>query len=298
MKPSDCAPNSPPLTIVLHIPKTAGTSLREEFRTNLKPEEWAFLNVPFEVETDLGHQDTTEAQKKWVAQTLAQRRGDPLHYLFGHWAYFGVDELLPDAGEPRYITFLREPVERVISMYFFSRREPNSLSHREIHDNNWSLEDWFQNSQNVRRFNGQLRHLLLGSDATLMARRDLERADLEEGLRRLQAMWFVGLTEKFNDDALFLRSYLGFRPRPQADAANRGTNKKPVDGRVKAQIAAANRFDLELYAAAQRLHQTFFQTHAELWAQFQQKDARHQRVERLRRPLRPLKRALQRWLPS
>lgn len=87
--------------VFLHIAKTAGTSIVQFFRDRLPPETLCshgdFLAFP---------EDEFEFQK-----TLRQYQ-----FVSGHFGYSDVMPLLPNAYS---FTFLRDPIDRVLSLYKF-----------------------------------------------------------------------------------------------------------------------------------------------------------------------------------
>lgn len=288
--------SSTPLTVVLHIPKTAGQTLGRQFAAHLQPAEWAALYPPAPPGTVAVDDEIGDELRAWVAEHLADKNTEHLRVLFGHWAYWGVHQLLPNASEARFATFFREPVDRVISLYFYSMRKTDSFLWREVTENNWTIEQWWEKSRNIRRLNGQLRHLLL-DDPTIRSRA-LTQADLDEGLRRVEQMWFVGLTETFESDASFLRGELGFAPHAPGAAINVGTNREPVSESLRQKMAQELAFDYEIYRAAQKRHARLREQNAEKWANYEARDAaaarKRQRQEKVLRPLRSLKKKLRR----
>lgn len=86
----------------LHIPKTAGTSLRKMLRDNYH------IQDVFNGNTMLDYEGKT--------------KNDLQDYklFLGHLFYFRALQILPD--DVTYITLLRNPIDRVISLYYFWRR--------------------------------------------------------------------------------------------------------------------------------------------------------------------------------
>lgn len=99
----------------MHVPKTAGTSLR------LLLAEKVYAGRLREIYLDYGY---------WNVPALRAQvgRGD---VLYGHFSY-GFHALLGDPA-PRYVTVLRHPVERVVSLYWHHHRLPQAPLHAAIH---------------------------------------------------------------------------------------------------------------------------------------------------------------------
>src|SRR4051812_43944986 len=91
---------TPDRYVLLHIPKTAGTSLIAELRRLLGPERVSptFLASYF-TEDD-------------------QRRYEPFDIICGHISQADVDRFFPDR---KILTVLREPIERCLSWYHMAR---------------------------------------------------------------------------------------------------------------------------------------------------------------------------------
>ena len=99
------------LYIFLHINKCAGTTLREHIRNNLKDDEFLLLYK---------HEKPIFKKKigKYI-KSLTKEKKDKIKIIFGHRVYYSLHKLFPDR-EVRYITFLRNPVDRTISHYNFT----------------------------------------------------------------------------------------------------------------------------------------------------------------------------------
>lgn len=111
-------PHDAPLLVVYHIQKTAGTSLRRVVRANLPP-------VEVEIERDLQKLRYKPGELlRWHSEwygSLPRERRDRLACVMSHSAGF----LLPALDRPaEALTIVREPVDRVLSFYFYKRRRP------------------------------------------------------------------------------------------------------------------------------------------------------------------------------
>jgi hypothetical protein len=265
------------LYIVMHIPKTAGTTLETNFQRNFRGSAWLPLK-----RGSLGVVKG-EQVNELITRYIAQRATKQTRCVFGHGVYYGIHKSLGLDVEPRYITFLRDPVERCISMYSWYKNTAVKDWGKEIQEGNWSIEKWFEKSKNPMRYNGQLQHLLLDSyyeafikyncqsphhlmdfedyeDATRVP--ELTREHLEEGKRRLRQCWHVGLTESFDEDANYLYGKLNFwRFNPQS-VVNAASREKDISSAARSLIAEGNALDIELYEYAKELREEFINKNA------------------------------------
>ena len=123
--------------VFMHLPKTGGTSLRSALCAAYASEETALIYGSSGL-------DGAMSRAEFVALPEEIRHGKRL--VMGHFP-FGVHR---DIGRPsRYVTILRDPVERVISLYYHFRNIPGirfgSKGHRErlrMRLTRVSLEDW------------------------------------------------------------------------------------------------------------------------------------------------------------
>ncbi len=219
--------------IFIHIPKTAGATFVSIARRQIPPA--AVLDLPGSL---------AEARAALAQCPEAARHG--LRFLHGH-VPFGLHTSLP--GASRYVTFLRHPVERMVSAYYYAIRRPEWRAYHDIHRRRLSLEAFVDSDVAADLNNGQTR-FLAGSDAPVTG-----RAALEQGLHTLHAeVAFVGLTERFDESLLLCRRLLGWR-RPFYRRHNLNRHRPAlaaVPHRAVAVIERRNALDLELYAAAQR----------------------------------------------
>lgn len=92
--------------IFMHIPKTAGTSLRNMLLSSFGTNKLIIADVPdpFDYEGTL----------RYVSSKI--KKFPEAHAIIGHFMY-GIHEAIP-TDKYKYITFLRDPVERILSEYF------------------------------------------------------------------------------------------------------------------------------------------------------------------------------------
>jgi hypothetical protein len=245
------------LFIALHIYKTAGQTLGSNFRKNFRTGEWLPMYAgPIGLDKTVG-----TANPGWdgeqVRDYVAKYATSKTKCISGHMAYFGIHNLVDSDREPLYIVFLRDPVERVASLYYYLKNKSTKTTnywYREIAEENWSIEEWLENSKALWITNGQLRQLLLDSYDEVLTEPNLRREHLEEGKRRLQQFWFVGLTETFHEDSHYVYGKLGFWRFHSETMVNITPGKKKVSSRTRDLIAERNTLDIELYQFAKELH--------------------------------------------
>jgi Galactose-3-O-sulfotransferase len=181
----------------------------------------------------------------------SQRAG--YKFIKGH-LYFGFHQFVP--GESTYVTFLREPISRVLSFYSYARSRPDHYLYRLITEERLGLEAFLKREATVELFNLQTR--MIAGDGN-NPNGSVDRSMLERAKENLRTHFcFVGLTEEFDASLLLLSRIFGWR-LPLFVKRN-VSSKKSLPSAIDAQTAAllheANALDLELYEFAQELLQS------------------------------------------
>jgi hypothetical protein len=228
-----------PIAIFIHIPKTAGTTLHGLIWRHYPPE--------------------TVYTVDWVAHslndlaTLDAGRKSQIRIVTGH-IDFGVHDLLP--GSYTYFTILREPIDLVISYYYYICRAFDHPHHRLATQPGMTLEKFMDSKIDSSLYNIQTR-MLAGKHAVLPPG-ECSSELLDTAKRNLRDHFsVVGLTEEFDQTLLLLRRE--FHWRNLLYAKMNVTHRRPVrddlSPSVRAAITAANEFDFELYDYARSLFQ-------------------------------------------
>jgi hypothetical protein len=228
-----------PKIIFLHLHKTAGMSLRGLFVKNYR--DGGQFNT--------GLMDVDAAD--WAACRDRVRCLDPetmaaCRVFKGHMP-FGLHELLPEPS--RYITFLRDPVRRVLSHYRMVVRKKQLPAGHQIDP---SRADWNLGAVPAlaRSFdNGQVR-MLAGADLRLPFGACTEE-HLQLATRNLDTHFeFVGLTERFDLSLMLLRRLCGWKWRFYVPDNVAPPDEVSIAPEITGQARALNRFDEELYRQA------------------------------------------------
>lgn len=220
------------LWILLHIPKTAGTSLTEELSNYMAP----YRNIFVDYE-DL---DTPFVQRlsDSVDRFIADLRHKDYRSCSGHLTYDLVARIQLARPEARVVTFLRNPVDRVISDYRYqcSAMHPGSEAFREAFPR---IETYVDSkvSQN------KMAHMIWGSDAFPTTEELIAHAGRQ--------FTFIGLVEMYSLSFSCMLEAMG-HPGVQPQAHARKTpdtaeTKVAVTPELRDHIASQNLLDQALY---------------------------------------------------
>jgi hypothetical protein len=254
-----------PLYLFLHQYKTAGTTLWRHLSPNFPAGLQLFLSgerIGLDITKRDGHPAVPGFIRDRVDEYVVHNSSAGTRLMMGHFVYPGIHTLVPGSHDPRYFTFLRHPVERVVSLYWFLKYASDSYWHHELVEANWSIEEWFERTRALWAHNGQMRHLLVGTHERACLERELDPRLLSDAMRTLDEFWFVGLTETFDRDCGFLLGRLGATRFAKKNAIRVNRRKEAVTREAYARIAAANALDMELYEYARRRRLAFVRRRA------------------------------------
>lgn len=228
--------------IFLHIQKTGGITLQRLLRRKLG---LSLKTRAIKLFTERHSADTVEQQ---LQQKKLQDR-----YVVGHFCY-GIHQYLPQPFT--YMTFLREPVARIISLYDYSRTNPTAYYHD--HALNKSLEEFALETQLMELDNGQTRFLAGDLNDYFINRTSIGQCNstlLETAKRNIDSHFsFIGLTEYFDQSILLLQQMMGWNSCLYLRRNSSHINDKAiVSDQLKHQIAERNWLDVQLYEYAKNL---------------------------------------------
>lgn len=223
-----------PILVSAHLPKTAGTSfaaaLQSHFGERYRGD---YADLPMQI---------SPPRRKWKALSAGARmRAESTNgvaCVHGH--FLPLKYRIGLRGrEARFVTWLRDPVERVISHYHYWLRDydgddPTQPLRNRVLREGWSLQRFCLGPE----LRNLYRQYLWGFPA--------ERFD------------FIGITERYDDDlALFGQRYLGGDAVVARALANpqRDDQPYPIDPALRARIARHHDADVRLYAWAKARNQ-------------------------------------------
>ncbi len=215
------------MLISLHLPKTAGTSFRQSLVQHYGDallEDYADRPLNRSPAARRG-----AALRAAIANRFSARRYPGVQCIHGHFLPLKYRTLRRD-GQPRFVTWLRDPLERLASHYHYWMREYDAQQagalHRRVVEEQWSLERFCLSPQLRNCYS----EFLWGFDPTRFA--------------------FIGITEHYQEDmARFSRDILGAPLQAQSTNVNPAAPRQSYfeDGELRERVAQYHARDVVLY---------------------------------------------------
>jgi hypothetical protein len=218
-----------PFVIFLHIPKACGTTLTKLFGRWCEPRE--IFNA-----SDVPHDEACATLRR-----LSVQRPPGVRVILGH-APFGLHEALD--GPARYVTVLRDPIERIISHFDYAARTPQHPQHAEIKRGKIDLLELARRTSNLQtRFLGG-------------RNRDVPDAvTLSRAKERLAGHFAVaGTVERFDEAVVMLHRAFGRRLWPFAseNVRPRRSATESLSTEELHELRALHELDTDLYEFVRR----------------------------------------------
>jgi hypothetical protein len=222
------------LCVFVHVPKTAGTSLRGEVAKLLQPD----VNIAVDY-TDTArsfHDRMDEAVENFISEA----NSSVIRFASGHILGRHVVRIRGGFPKARLVTFLRDPVHRVISDYRY-QRSPRHPVHDEFIAKVPDLDAYLELRPERNKMAQHLvpPDILLGGDA----------AECVDYVMRSYA--FVGVQEMYPISFRALTTLLGSPswPKLRENVNSENEAERQVATEVAERIRAANPLDVALYDA-------------------------------------------------
>lgn len=169
--------------VFLHIPKTAGTTFETILTKNFRED-----YVPLYASTC--HDYFNEAEIEAIATLFTEAKCVSSHDLAGPLPK-------PTRVDVQFkpLTFLREPVDRILSFYHYVGNDPR-------HFGSLPFEEYFRKTKerDLERSNGAFSHVA-NAQAYVLDR----NLDEQEILRQLDDLFFIGITKRFDESLVVLK---------------------------------------------------------------------------------------------
>ena len=252
MPKGESLPQPPEILIFFHIPKTGGQTLAGVLRS-------CFRNKYFDCSMDppdtaLNFVSTARVTSRFHELSVEKQRD--IRCVAGEHVHMDVATIF---GRPcKFVTLLREPVDRVISNFYFFRKRPQMPCYHFIKD--LTLEQYLDSGIGIDQDNQQVR-MLSGcteldapwdSEGGPISTRPVERRHLEMAKRNIEERFIAAAPlEQITELVWFLRHlykwpvYRLFFPvrnvnpdRPDRDSVSTSTRKR---------LEELNHYDAKLY---------------------------------------------------
>lgn len=241
-------------TIFIHIPKCGGSTLRDIM--------YRCVGVPREQIHTISRTDDIPA---FIA--LPEEEKKKIRALIGHGRYGLHQHLL---GPSAYVTFLREPIDRCVSAYYYDKSFPQSITAR----NQLSLREYYEGNHGPWDTNIQTKKLAgVECDITPCSEEVFEQA-----MANLDGhIDFVGFVEHFDHSIIALRDVLGWSRTPYYQRINVTRKRNPVESLSQEDIELLQRlnsYDIRLYEHARKkfLEPLLSETNSRATVRFQQRN--------------------------
>lgn len=219
----------------VHIPKTAGTTLHKILVHQYRR---VFI-----------HHDH---QGPACPDLAARIRAAAPQVVIGHFSV-GLHRFLP---EIRYITCLRHPMSRIVSLYHHARNTPGHYLHAAIVDHDMGLAEYVSSGLSGELSNGMTR-MLAGVDDFHHAAVDEQTLALAKS--NIETLFDgVILSESFDAGILTLAAHLNWKTPYYLSrkVGHYSSSALKPDPRTRSAIEEHNRLDCELHAWATERFQT------------------------------------------
>jgi hypothetical protein len=229
--------------IFLHLPKTAGTTVNRLI-------EWEYrLSEMYSIDPVLFEWSAAHLRK------LPPERLKKIRMFKGHLA-FGLHEVLPQPAT--YITVLRDPVDRVISAYYFMRSYKLHPFYWKLRRQKWTFEDYVRNS---RRDNVQSK-IVAGAKYLEPCTREI----VEKAKYNLQHHFsVVGLSARLEESLALMKLRFGWKLSfySSFNITRSRPKKRDLPETTLDLIRQRNAFDMELYECGREIFEAAVKANAD-----------------------------------
>jgi hypothetical protein len=264
--------NSDYLYIFLHVPRTAGTTFVHHLEKNFKEKERIRLypdTLKFKrSKVFYNYNDYWKIVENYLSG-FSRNQKEKIKVIYGHHLPYGVHKFFNKPA--RYITFIRDPIKRSVSLYNFwstsyFNENPKGRK-RLIYKYSFlvdggvvSFEKWLK--QKYEEDNHLTAAISLGRFFTKFGYLQENKKEERSILSMLDKFYFVGITENFEQDSLYLYWLLEINKF----FIRQNVSKKYFDLKNKESVKiplSKYRLDLKIYKNALKRSKEFKKTNPE-----------------------------------
>lgn len=227
--------------IFIHIQKTGGVTFNQILRHQ-------YDSIPKRLSNKFIIKFIINRSHSSFEQFLSTKKYPYDKYFTGHYGY-GLHKWLPQPY--RYFTFIREPISRLLSLYFYSKSNPTAYYHK--HAQGDPCQFFFDTGLHELD-NGMVRFIAGDPYDKFINRTHFGKCShslLEQAIENINNDFiFVGILEKFDESLLLLQSKLnwGLPLYLKRNTNSKGLNQySSVHQDIIAELRELNQFDILLY---------------------------------------------------
>ena len=215
--------------IFIHIPKTGGTTFKDIVKKNFKVDKTMYL---YEMNmNELPYSNYTRRNIK--INNLKNSDITDIDLIQGHFFFTNNNELKKDF---KFLTFIRNPVDRVISEYWHSKTISDHPYYLIIKNKKLSLLEYIDEFPFTAR-NFQTKIL---SGDSFQEDQNVSEKNLDHAIKNLGAKIFFGITELYDKSLIYLKyndllnkiSYVRHNTRNYNKEINRKFTRYPISGLI------------------------------------------------------------------
>jgi hypothetical protein len=216
------------IIISVHNYKTAGSTFHSVIDRQFKRTEIINANL-------IGIENTTQLLTASTDAFKQQIKIIHGHFPFGWHKYF--------SQKHTYISFLRNPIDRVVSDYYYNKKF--NLGHNYPYASRMSLEEYLMCDEILNVDNGQTR-FIAGDMETKYGDNSLFM--LDKAIQNIYTHFsFVGLTERFDESLLLANHTLSWNKLYYKSQNITEKKNTKLDNKVLELIQERNQLDVQLY---------------------------------------------------
>lgn len=230
--------------IFIHIPKTAGRTLESILEKQYSKQ--SIYNI-------YGYGNSIKNNVE-VLKNLSNQQKHNIKLIKSHYQ-FGLHQFLPQSTV--YLTFLRNPIKRILSHYAYVSKDKYHPLYNIIHEQKMGVKEYVSSGISIELNNGQTR-LISGQEHDYKFGQTPKHL-LDKAIENIEKnSIFVGLVENFNKSLILMKYTLNYGDirYVSRNVAKQKKSISPISQDTIEIIQKYNELDIQLYNyAQQRLNQ-------------------------------------------